>query len=671
MAQKSRSQRLNGLFPLSYLGVIPTSPQNFTIQQRPPALNDWRNHYIGDIWLDNSSLYPPPGTPPTGANIWILVSLSGNQGYWINFGGGGSGTLNTLTGNSGGAVSPLAGNINVVGDGTTINVVGNPATHTLTISTVGGVQPGTSCAFLAVQSANVANVTGDGTVYSLGSAQTLTTIFDIGSNVYIGSGIGAPATFTAPATGNYWLDVGIQLTNLLAGVFNDSIGTYSIVTPERTYSAEFSPLGLFTANAMVSDTGTISQGFFVNLTVGDVVTFTVMTNLNLTNGVKDIGVGGSLNPAVTFISGFIVSGGGGGGVVSVSAGNNIVFTGGDPVHNPIINVTPTISLPTTTVGFTAGALQIGGNTVVQTYGTENTFLGPIAGNTTLTVADATGSTGVGYASLVSLSTGNINTALGSFSSRNITTGNGNLSAGSSSLSTLSTGSNNVALGADALIAATTSSNTVAVGSSAGSFVTSGSNNIFLGTSSGSHISSTNSNIIIGNTGTIGDENTIRIGTDGSGAGQQNLTYIAGINGINVGSVASVVSISGDQLGTTTITAGTGVTVTPGVNTITIAASGTSTLTYTAVSTTPYVVLATDDFLGVNSSSASITIKLPNAPVTGRVYIIKDSTGSAATHNITVTTVGGTDDIDGATSYVINANYEAISVLFDGTNWEVF
>ena len=46
--------------------------------------------------------------------------------------------VETLTGNSGGAVGPTGGNINVVGDTTTINIVGNPGTSTLTASLTGG-----------------------------------------------------------------------------------------------------------------------------------------------------------------------------------------------------------------------------------------------------------------------------------------------------------------------------------------------------------------------------------------------------------------------------------------------------------------------------------------------------------------------------------------------------
>lgn len=45
--------------------------------------------------------------------------------------------VETLTGNSGGAVGPTGNNINIIGSGA-INVVGNPGTSTLTISTSGG-----------------------------------------------------------------------------------------------------------------------------------------------------------------------------------------------------------------------------------------------------------------------------------------------------------------------------------------------------------------------------------------------------------------------------------------------------------------------------------------------------------------------------------------------------
>lgn len=122
----------------------------------------------------------------------------------------------------------------------------------------------------------------------------------------------------------------------------------------------------------------------------------------------------------------------------------------------------------------------------------------------------------------------------------------------------------------------------------------------------------------------------------------------------------------------TITPGANIAIVNTANAITISAvTGSDTIHYTGVTTTPYVVLGTDNYLGVNSTSAPITIQLPNAPAVGRAFVIKDSFGEAATNNITVTTVGGIVDIDGATSYIITADYEAIQLIFNGTFYEVY
>lgn len=51
----------------------------------------------------------------------------------VSGGGGGGSPVETLTGNSGGAVPPTANNINIVGDGA-VTVTGTPGTSTLTIS---------------------------------------------------------------------------------------------------------------------------------------------------------------------------------------------------------------------------------------------------------------------------------------------------------------------------------------------------------------------------------------------------------------------------------------------------------------------------------------------------------------------------------------------------------
>ena len=151
-------------------------------------------------------------------------------------------------------------------------------------------------------------------------------------------------------------------------------------------------------------------------------------------------------------------------------------------------------------------------------------------------------------------------------------------------------------------------------------------------------------------------------TIGPGVAVQTITGNSG--GAVSPSAGNNISIVGD---------GTSVNVvgTPGSNTLTISATGATVLTYTPVAATPYVVLSTDAFIGVNTSALAITINLPNAPVTGKVYIIKDVSGNAAALNITVTTVGGVVLIDAAATYVMNTAYEAINVLFNGTKYLVY
>lgn len=85
---------------------------------------------------------------------------------------------------------------------------------------------------------------------------------------------------------------------------------------------------------------------------------------------------------------------------------------------------------------------------------------------------------------------------------------------------------------------------------------------------------------------------------------------------------------------------------------------------------PYNILTTDYFISVDTTSAR-TIRLPNAPTTGSTWVIKDVTGSAGTNNITLTTVGGVVNIDGATSITIATNYTSLNVVFNGTAYEIF
>jgi len=133
---------------------------------------------------------------------------------------------------------------------------------------------------------------------------------------------------------------------------------------------------------------------------------------------------------------------------------------------------------------------------------------------------------------------------------------------------------------------------------------------------------------------------------------------------NSGSAVPASSILNILGGTNVTTSGTG-------STVTINSVAAKELSYTAVTTTPYVVLAADQFVGVDTSGGAKQVNLPNAPSTGRFYNIKDATGNAATNNITLTTVGGTVTIDGATTYVMTAAYQSINVIFSGTEYKIY
>lgn len=181
----------------------------------------------------------------------------------------------------------------------------------------------------------------------------------------------------------------------------------------------------------------------------------------------------------------------------------------------------------------------------------------ILGNTIIGVntsvpANVTGNdnTGLGNNALSALTTGILNTGIGSGSLKSNQTGSFNTAIGINSLSNLISGTGNVTLGG--LGSQISGDYNTAIGFGSGSTSpTTGSRNITIGYFSGNnYTSSESSNILIGNEGTTGDSNVLRIGTQGSGVGQQNKCFAAGINGNTITSPDTVVinSTTG-QLGT--------------------------------------------------------------------------------------------------------------------------
>ena len=202
----------------------------------------------------------------------------------------------------------------------------------------------------------------------------------------------------------------------------------------------------------------------------------------------------------------------------LTAGTGVIITSGN------------LTLPTTSS--TVGQITINSNRFMHAYGTNNTFLGSLSANFTLT---GTNSTGIGYNTLHALTSGSYNSACGSGALAACTSGANNSAYGASSLAALvGTYGNNTAMGYQSLAQAASCTNCTAIGYQAGyNYTTTEASNICIGA---------------GVTGTIGESNVLRIGAGtGTGAGQLNAAYISGIQTITVTGAAVYVS-SSDQLG---------------------------------------------------------------------------------------------------------------------------
>jgi len=84
---------------------------------------------------------------------------------------------------------------------------------------------------------------------------------------------------------------------------------------------------------------------------------------------------------------------------------------------------------------------------------------------------------------------------------------------------------------------------------------------------------------------------------------------------------------------------------------------------------PITILSTDNVVIVNKTvGAATAVTLPTSPLTGVNFIIKDGRGDAFTNNITITPPVGT--IDGAATLVMNTNFQAATLVYNGTQWNV-
>ena len=89
-------------------------------------------------------------------------------------------------------------------------------------------------------------------------------------------------------------------------------------------------------------------------------------------------------------------------------------------------------------------------------------------------------------------------------------------------------------------------------------------------------------------------------------------------------------------------------------------------------TANYNISSADHFVGVDTTGGPITLTLPstsNAP-SGKIYIIKDEGGNAATNNIVINTADSAK-IDNLDAVSLVSNYGAISIYYNGSDWHIY
>ena len=89
------------------------------------------------------------------------------------------------------------------------------------------------------------------------------------------------------------------------------------------------------------------------------------------------------------------------------------------------------------------------------------------------------------------------------------------------------------------------------------------------------------------------------------------------------------------------------------------------INYRKITSVTATLLVDDLFIDVNVSNA-VTLTLPPSPPIGTYYIIKDSSGSAGTNNITVSANTG-NTIQGSASTSITTDFGSVQIIYDGTN----
>ena len=145
-------------------------------------------------------------------------------------------------------------------------------------------------AFLAYLPSLVANATGNGATWTLGTTTALTEVYDQNGD------FNTNGTLTAPVDGRYYMHVSYDVYPVTAAMTD---GYLEIVTSNRTYTGSYMSPGVVMQAAGIIITGLST---FADMDAADTATFTI----TFSNGAGDTaGVNGSATP-ITYVCGSLI-----------------------------------------------------------------------------------------------------------------------------------------------------------------------------------------------------------------------------------------------------------------------------------------------------------------------------------------------------------------------------
>lgn len=155
---------------------------------------------------------------------------------------------------------------------------------------------------------------------------------------------------------------------------------------------------------------------------------------------------------------------------------------------------------------------------------------------------------------------------------------------------------------------------------------------------------------------------------GGGAGLDTLiTNTSGSMTLTAGESAS------DALNITASGAAGAINLSAGTGGVTSDSGLTMNVVNKVAADSPYALLGTDFIVACDTSAGVITVTLPAAPATGRMVYIVDEGGAAGANNITAN--GNGKNIAGAGTLaatdVIDSNYGTLLLIYNGTFWNAF